>query len=73
MKKEILDGIRYTLSKPYSSGFEKLDKVMDYVVVVSFSKTYLLKESNGIIGPLEKQGVIHMLVNDGEVKWIDED
>ena len=73
MKKEILDGIRYVLSKPYTSGFEKLDKTMEYVLVISFSKSYLLNLANGIVGPLEKQGVIHMLVNDGEVVWIDED
>lgn len=69
-KKEILEAIKITLNKKYKNGYERLSIVMDKVITISFRKSYLLNSNNGLVGPQEEQGIIHILVNDGEVKWL---
>jgi len=69
-KSEILDSINSTLNKQYKNGFERLNVVMDKVITISFRKSYLLNSNNGLVGPKEEQGIIHILVNDGKVKWL---
>ncbi|OQA63730.1 MAG: hypothetical protein BWY38_03124 [Ignavibacteria bacterium ADurb.Bin266] len=70
LKNEIFDSIRLDISRSYPDGYEKLQKTMDKVVVITLSKSYFSKPGNGIVGNGEKLGVVHMLVNDGKVRWI---
>ena len=70
LKNEIFDSIRLDISRSYPDGYEKLQKTMDKVVVITLSKSYFSKSGNGIVGNGEKLGVVHMLVNDGKVRWI---
>ena len=72
MKKEIYEGISYHLNSPHKNGWERLDDIMKYVVTISFKKSYLSKPGNGLIGPNEERGMVHMLVNDGKIEWIKE-
>ena len=60
-----------TASALYSSGLEKIRSVMDKAVTVPLSSLLALIPS--WIGPSERKGVVHMLVNDGKIKWVDED
>ena len=70
LKNEIFDSIRLDISRSYPDGYEKLQKTMDKVVVITLSKSYFSKPGNGIVGNGEKLGVVHMLVNDGKVRLI---
>ena len=73
MKDEVYEGIKYTLNAPYKDGFERVNKVMDTVITISFRKSYFASQGNGMIGPGEERGMVHILVNDGRVEWIQED
>lgn len=70
MKREVYDAIKLHISMPSSDGFDKLQSTMDLVIKVTFSKSYLSKAGNGLIGPGEQCGMVHMLVNDGVVRWL---
>ena len=72
MKKEIYDGISYHLNTPHKNGWDRLDDVMKCVVTISFRKSYLSNPGNGLIGPNEERGMVHMLVNEGKIEWIKE-
>lgn len=70
MKQEVFDAIKYNISLPHPDGFDRLNSTMDIVIKVSFCKSLLSKPGNGLIGPSEKSGMVHMLVNDGKVIWV---
>ena len=70
MKQELYDAIKYHLSLPNDDAFNKLNETMDLVIKISFKKSYLSKAGNGLIGPEEQRGMVHMLVNDGKVRWL---
>jgi len=70
MKQEVFDAIKYNVSLPFTDGFEKLNTTMDIVIKVSFRKSFLSKPGNGLVGPDEQRGMVHMLVNDGKVTWV---
>lgn len=69
-KNETLSGIQATLLKEYKNALERVDSTMEHVVVISYGKSFLTRDNNGLIGNAEKQGMVHMLVNDGKVEWI---
>lgn len=70
LKNEIFDSIRLDINRAYPDGYEKIKKTMDKVLVITLSKSYFSKPGNGIVGNGEKMGVVHMLVNDGKVRWL---
>lgn len=67
---ETFDGIKYEIQKPHKLGLDRVDAVLHLVVTMSYSKSFLARQNNGLIGPDEKRGLIHMLVNKGKVRWI---
>ncbi len=69
-KDEIYEGIEEHLIQKYKNGFFRVQKVLEIVVIANFSKSYLSKNNNGLIGPKEKKGIVHMLVNDGRIDWV---
>lgn len=73
MKDEVYKGIKYNLNKPYHNGMERVNKVLEYVITISFRKSYFSSTDNGLIGPEEERGMVHMLVNEGKISWIRED
>lgn len=70
LKNETLDSISDTVIEQYKNGFARVKQVLHVVASVNFTKSFLAKPGNGLIGPSEKRGIVHMLVNDGKVKWI---
>jgi hypothetical protein len=70
MKQEVYDAIEYHLHSFDKDSYEKLKSTMQLVIKVSFTKSPLARPGNGLIGPSEKSGIIHMLVNDGKVTWV---
>lgn len=73
VKNETYDGIKVKLLEPYDSGYDKINNVLEHVTVLNYSKSYLGRPNNGLIGPSEKQGIVHMLVNDGTIEWLVDD
>lgn len=71
VKEEIYDGIIDVYKKSYSNGLEKLSNVMSTVVIIPL--TSLLAQLTGWVGPKEKKGLCHMLVNDRRLRWVKKD
>lgn len=72
LKEETLDGIIDVHEDCYDSGFERLKNVMKHVTTIQLNKS-LLTHLPGWISNSEKKGFCHMLVNDGQIKWVDTD
>lgn len=70
MKQEVFDAIKYNISLLHTDGYERLNTTMDIVIKVTFSKSFFSKPGNQLIGPDEKRGMVHMIVNDGKVSWV---
>ncbi|GHV10305.1 hypothetical protein FACS1894217_15730 [Clostridia bacterium] len=71
LKNETHDGIVEVHERDYDHGFDRLNAVMSQVALVPISKC-VLRETDWI-GNSEKKGVCHFLVNDGRIKWVDDD
>ncbi len=71
LKEEVFDGVIRTYRKPCSDGFERLNTVIEKVMDISLNKSALMQCQN-LIGNKERQGVLHILVNDEKIKsWVD--
>lgn len=70
VENEIFDSISQVLIRAYKNGLERVNTTLDYVITIPNWKSYLCQNGNGLIGNGEKQGIIHMLVNDGKIKWV---
>jgi hypothetical protein len=71
LKKETCDGIIDVHDAYYSNGFDRLNSVMTHVTTIQLNKS-LLTKLPGWISSSEKKGFCHMLVNDREIKWVDD-
>lgn len=60
------------MRKNYDSGFDRMTAVMEHVTQVPLSNN-LQDIMLDWIGPGEKKGVCHMLVNDGKLGWMGDD
>ena len=71
-KDEVFDGIIETCDRPYDDAYKRLLAVIDRAGIVPLSKKIqdMLLEW---MGPGEKQGVCHMLVNDERIRWVEDD
>lgn len=70
-KSGTLDYIKDTLWDDYDNGYKRLIAVMKKVV--DSSTTSVITSFDSLVSAKEKKGVCHMLVNDGRIKWVDED
>lgn len=70
-KSETHDYIKETLWDDYDDGYKRLLAVMKKVV--DCSTTSIVDNIQNLIGPKEKKGTCHLLVNDGCVRWVNED
>ena len=70
-KSETHDYIKDTLWDDYENGYKRLLSVMKKVV--DCSTTSAVENIQNLIGPKEKKGTCHLLVNDGYVHWVDKD
>lgn len=71
-KDEVFDYIIQTCDNPYDDGYKRLLAVIDRAAGTPFSKMVDDMLLNWM-GPGEKQGVCHMLVNDKRIRWVDDE
>lgn len=69
LEDEVFAGVIDTIDDIYSNGLDCLKAVMRQVTSINTSKCILDSKLN-YIGNTERQGVCHMLVNDGKIKWV---
>lgn len=72
LKDEIYEGIIETHDKDYDFAFDRLNTVIEHVTIVPLSQNLSDLLLNWI-GPGEKKGVCHMLVNDKRISWFKEE
>lgn len=70
LKEETYEGVESLLAMSHKNSLERLDKVLIHVTILNYSKSFLGRSNNGLIGPNEKKGILHMLVNDGKIEWL---
>jgi hypothetical protein len=71
LKDETHNGIVEVHERNYDHGYARLNAVMSQAAPVPISKC-VLRETDRI-GNSDKKGACHFLVNDGRIKWVDED
>lgn len=72
LQEETLDGIIEVYEDEYADGFSRLNNVMKHATTIQLNKS-LLSKLPGFISSSEKKGVCHLLVNDGQIKWVSDD
>ena len=72
LKEEVEDGIYTVANKQYPRGIDKADAVLHTAGTLPLSHN---TDNNmlGWVGPGEKRGVCHMLVNDQKLTWVEGD
>lgn len=72
LKEEVEDGIYTVANKQYRRGIDKADAVLHTAGTLPLSHN---TENNmlGWVGPGEKRGVCHILVNDQKLTWVEGD
>lgn len=68
LKQETFDAVVDVCERSYPNGFERLNTVLQHATTVQLSS--LLARIPDWIGPSEKKGVCHMLVNDKRIGWV---
>jgi len=74
LKNDAYEGIEATyFSDRHATGYDRLEAVLEKITNTTLSGSALINVI-GLISNLEKKGVCHMLVNDGEIKsWVNTD
>lgn len=72
LKEETYDGIIDVCDDDYPDGYNRLNCVMKHATTIQLNKS-LLSKLPGWISISEKKGICHLLVNDGEIKWVNYD
>jgi hypothetical protein len=65
---QMLQGIRPTLNRLHTDGYEKLVDTTEKAVSVSITSNILTAEME----PSDRVGICHQLANDGAVRWVKE-
>ena len=69
LKEETFSAIVDVYDRTYTNGYERLQSVLEHVTAVQLVS--LLATIPNWIGPSERKGVCHMLVNDGRLRWVE--
>lgn len=72
LKDEVFDGVITTCEKDYDSSLKRLTAVMEHATGVPISHN-LQDRMLDWVGPGEKKGVCHMLVNDKRLTWMEDE
>ena len=70
LKDEVEEGIYETRRNPYDDALHKVNAVMEQASKVPIS-SWVDNATFNWIGPAEKKGVCHILVNDERFKWVE--
>lgn len=71
LKDEVFDGVITTCEKDYTTSFERMTAVMEHATEILLSNNIQARMLDWI-GPGEKKGVCHMLVNDERLGWMED-
>ena len=69
LKNEMKEGVAETIARPYANAVIKIDSVMEQAARVQISR-WIDNASFNWIGPGEKKGVCHVLVNEDRLQWV---
>lgn len=72
LKDEVYDGVITTRDKHYDTGYSRMTAVMEHATEIPLSHN-LQDRTLDWVGPGEKKGVCHMLVNDDRLRWMEDD
>lgn len=72
LKDEVYDGVITTRDRDYDTGFSRMTAVMEHATEIPLSHN-LQDRTLDWVGPGEKKGVCHMLVNDDRLRWMEDD
>lgn len=72
LKDEVYDGVITTHDKQYPKGFDRLTAVIEHASILPISHN-LDNDLLNWVGPGEKKGVCHMLVNDKRLSWVEDE
>lgn len=72
VKEEMYDGVVTTEERDYDCGFGRMSAVLEHATTVLLSSNLQVVTLKWI-GPGEKKGICHMLVNDERLNWIEGD
>lgn len=72
LKDEMFDGVITTRDKAYDNGFLRLTAVMEHATGLPLSNN-LQDRLLDWVGPGEKKGICHMLVNDKRLNWVEDE
>lgn len=67
LKEETYDGIIDKVESEYSSSYERMIEVLNYVVTIELSS--LLALIPGWVKSSQRKGICHILVNEERIKW----
>ncbi len=69
LKDDIYDGIIDFVEQDFPDGLERLNQTFIHLTKIKTNKSKL-EELQGWISIKERQGICHMLVNEGLIKWV---
>lgn len=69
IKDEVYQAVKRDICCP-TNPYNNMRDIMKTVCIVSFSRSYLSASGNGLVGPSEKRGMVHLLINDGKCRWL---
>lgn len=72
LKDEMYEGVVVTEEKEYGCGYDRLSAVLEHATTVQLSANVEILTLNWV-GPGEKKGICHMLVNDERLSWMGRD
>ena len=72
LKDEMYDGVIETCDRDFDTGYDRMSSVLEHATTVPISHN-LEDRLLDWVGPGEKKGVCHMLVNDKKIKWMEDD
>jgi hypothetical protein len=67
LQDELFDGIIETVNSPHSSGFDRVNKVLEVAQAIQITSHPLLSQVH--VG--DRHGICHQLANEDRVKWVE--
>lgn len=71
IKRDLFAAVRPTYRLPHETHYLRLVKTLEAAVSVPLTRSHIT-QTDGLFTSEERQGTTHMLVNDGRLRWFDE-
>lgn len=69
-KDETFYGIQHLMVLPHKDGFDRLTKVISLVASYGFYSRSFLASNSGLVAIPQKNGILHILVNEERIDWV---